>query len=439
MVRRRTYLIWFGAALLTGGALLVILGAFQDGFTKERELLPPPVQPAPDAVPVLERVGRLPGAYQGSQPTVAADLHKRIVVVGLDGSGKGMKLLRWESADAGETWTEPAPFAPWPPKMDFSCDAWLATDHRNRLFLVNVATRLSDRTQVPAVFRRSADGGRTWSEPVRIADLADKTVLGISPNGRRLAVAFLGTKVEVLQSGDTGKTWTLMPPPGLARAVPFGVVIDDEGRVAACWLVSEEGGKTVRSVVCVTQDGGRNWSTTELDRRSLRPQLDHPFNTGRQPALARADGGTPHVAYVADGGVGKPPGLYFRSRRGLAGLDSADPSGRGRCGCGSVPGGCGVGRCRGHRLCRTPAEPSPYLVPGLRDDGKNWSRPLLLSPAREGSLVGPDGFDAVAGFYVGLADSRAGSAHAVWGVAARKDPPRSEIWHARVVWRVGGK
>ncbi len=119
------------------------------------------------------------------------------------------------------------------------------------------------------VCRTSADAGRTWAAPVRIA-WVERLAIGMR-RGPQIAVA--GSAIVVLaishaagdvlawRSADRGLAWTgpvvVNDAPGSAKEGLHAVGASSDGTLLAVWLDHRGAGTTIRSVR--SADGGASW------------------------------------------------------------------------------------------------------------------------------------------------------------------------------------
>jgi hypothetical protein len=448
-------------SLISAGATITIWWLIQrDDWAAADTTAPPPYPPVgADARPIVATSGPLAATTRHpAKPVVAADHRGEVVVLAQDVLHPDRRLAQWRSPDGGESWQEALPLESYPNKPEQFGDPWLETDRRGRFYYVGLSI-VADSDTTRLVFRRSRDAGQTWSAPIEVTKLgADRPVLGVSPNGRHLVIAAStgertappSTKPRrvpnsrqlaaeqaaavrffsgIFVSGDQGRHWErLSGPLGETHAVPFSVVIDDDGRIASSW-VAEGGGS--RSVVSISADRGKTWTDTELVA-SLQPDRNHPFNGERFPVLAVDGRKTLHVAYVGE----KAKELFVRSADTwgdwhdairLSSDDAAEVRMPAAAACGPMVHVTWMER-RGVRW--------QTYYRGSRDHGRLWSETLLISKPRAGSaLVGGDGFDIRGDDdQSSVTDDGLGNVHAVWAVNGRRGVEHGRVWHAIIRW-----
>ncbi|SIO28406.1 hypothetical protein SAMN05444166_3482 [Singulisphaera sp. GP187] len=446
-----------GIIFLFGTLLNAYHKPVDDSTPGDQELLPVPPVFAEQARPVLMDSGPLPATQKTpAKPVVIADHKHRVVVIDHESLDLTMnhRLIQWCSNDRGRSWQQPVILENWPADSAFMADPWLQTDRRGRLFLVH--TTVPDGS---LILRGSVDSGQSWHQPITVAEGADRPVLGISPNGKRLVIAasisertaeypkrplnsddpLLKQKLKaafrhalgIYHSEDRGRHWSRLPEPGgLPHTIPFAVVTDDAGRLAVSGVAEGQGS---RSVVSTTADRGKTWTELELVG-NLQPDRDHPFNGERFPVLAVDGNANLHVAFVA--ALGKE----LLVRRGMNWSRWDDPS---------------MLSTRDPEAVRMPAiaawGPMVHLTwmerqndrwrnyyRGSKDYGRHWSEPLLLSVPHVGTeLINPAGFDRVSDDDQScITDDGTGTAHAVWSVLSPHPveiPGR--VWHATIEWK----
>jgi BNR repeat-like domain len=122
-------------------------------------------------------------------------------------------------------------------------------------------------------FARSENGGKSFSTPVKVAE-ATKLALG-SHRGPRIALAGKTIVISAIKfgegdlmswrSGDGGKTWSqgvrINDVPTSAREGLHGMAASPDGKVWTVWLDLRE--KATRLVGSMSNDGGKTWSTNQ--------------------------------------------------------------------------------------------------------------------------------------------------------------------------------
>jgi hypothetical protein len=129
-------------------------------------------------------------------------------------------------------------------------------------------------------YRRSEDGGETWSGPVRVGDgmpRPDVVHRGmdvqVAASGRRIVAVwqtrgaghFRGGPMATAISADGGATWSAGPNPaegGSTQAQGFiDIAADSEGHFHIVWLDSRGGAQGLR--YARSPDGGLSWSKNQ--------------------------------------------------------------------------------------------------------------------------------------------------------------------------------
>jgi hypothetical protein len=314
------------AAVGLGAVLVSVWFWFHDGELNDERPLPPLVRVADDAKPFLVSSEALP-AHEGeyfAKPVIVADQDYQVVVA-QHLAGDVSRLVQWRSKTDG-TWSEAATLDNGSSQSKFFGDPWMQTDLRGRFYLVYI-----DLDEGRLAFRRSTDQCQTWSTPTVISRYADRPVLGISPSGKHVVIAAslaersknyptkpldgndpqLAAKVAaawdysggIFYSQNYGRSWQRLPGPLLnTHAIPFSVIVDDDGRIASSWIAAIGNAvvgvpATSRSVVCSTDDRGKTWVVSDLVA-DLQPDRNHPFNGERFPVLALGSQGMAYVVYV---------------------------------------------------------------------------------------------------------------------------------------------
>jgi hypothetical protein len=214
------------------------------------------------------------------------------------------------STDGGLTWPE-ASFVSDTPGLTGVVNAGTMNDQpfmtvgpEGEVFIQWIVQEFEpDQSMRPDVWSAvSRDGGRTWSEPVRITDTG--TFRGGVPaatqsGGYVLAVRDVGTTgqgrpLHIARSDDGGATWSVAALEGASARLPTQMVAHQD----TLWLVYGHPGENGRESIHLrrSDDGGATW-TDEV--------LAHSLSTGEtMPAVAVAADGTLFVTYY----LGMPDG-----------------------------------------------------------------------------------------------------------------------------------
>lgn len=437
--------------------LLVAAGLFAIWFLRPASRWAEVTQPAPrpsvpeDTQPALVHSIQLPAlaGFTSAKPVVAADPNRNVLVLayGLTNSPLGSDTLLWRSDDRGNTWNTPVNLTNRAQDGEIIFDPWLETDRRGHFYFVHVL-----RSDGRPFLQRSKDAGATWSHAFPIPwKWCDRPVMSISPNGRELVVA--GSMQEktdkyptgpldpndpdtarkireafrfssgIFVSGNQGESWEKVPPPiDDAHAIPFSVIIDDDGAIAASWIVEGNGS---RSIVTVTQDFGKTWKTTTLVE-SLQPERPHAFNGERFPVLSLDGRAGLHAAYVTAGATAlmirhTPDWKVWHDAKKLSSEVADEVRMAAIDACGSMVHVTWMERVgtNWHVYYR-----------GSRDYGQTWSSPLCLSEAitlSDTSIV--NGFQITSDDdQSSVRDDGTGRIHAVWTMNG------GDVAHAIIDW-----
>lgn len=425
-------------------AWLTLLGAAPAVFA--------PVHAEEMPAPVAATAQRLPGRYNGFEPSVAADPKGRVLIAAIDhrrdkSKKQDPRLIAWRSGDRGVTWSQPRSMG-----NDPMWDVWLQTDPRGGFLVAHI--RILGSFDPPsgigkAVFRRSEDGGRTWKEARILGLNADKTVLAISPSGSRLAVAYIrGGPALVLRSDDRGEHWQKIPRVDFVSDIS-GLAVNDDGTIVAAWTLGAQGFKPKdptsvhKSVLSTTKDAGKTWKDLQLasyaDSQVIPDGVSCNSRWAQNVVVALDGAGAAHAVYCHPAGDKKDYRLLYRRSTDLqvwsdpVFLSSGDVD--------NYRGFPAIAAA-GNRVHVTWMERSGGLFNvwyrGSADGGKHWSKPLPLSrPERPTELLTAKGFKEPGGHYMSLTEDGRGMAHAVWGVAGREGHG-GEIWHCPIHLRPKG-
>ena len=287
------------------------------------------------------------------------------------------------------------------------------------------------------MFIRSADHGRTWTEPVATYGSVawnDKPVLATSRNGVHVYVSWNGPQGGdpwIAQSHDAGATWTQRKIRSNERYFYAydGVVLGD-GTVVLSESSMTYGGSSslvgvVRHHALISRDRGATWQLTRV--ASVRP--------GQPCADCRADYYAGHSSVSSDA-AGRLVFTYDgaatdRGRQRVYVVTSTDAgrtwsaptvlSDRGEHSSSPVVEARGDGDIRLVWMQTADggaADRWDALYVRSRDGGVTWTAPVDISDKGSGaSYKHPNGFEEIYGDYGEIAITSTGRTFAAWGEA----------------------
>lgn len=407
----------------------------------------------PVKAPALAASGFTPQARLGYtsgdqwEPAIAADRFGHVYVLypqylGVPGcpTCPSPTMILLISSDRGATWASPRQIAP---PGSGQWDAQIAVDPLDGR---TVYASWLQNNKSDTVVARSTDYGATWS--VAIADHTnagtDKPILAV--RGQDVYVGYNhAQKVWVSSSHDGGKTFTSVNVNSNAKlgwSLAGGGTIDPAGNVYFSWAgYTQNGGAKgpVNLYVSKSADGGKTWSTKQLDTSGAPPdcsayQCGWAF-LGAQMTMTSDANGTLYALWNA-GQVDKGSERIYFAQSTNAGTTwsaradvSTAPLGASHAFPAIVARGTGDVRIswmdtRAGSLWNTYYRSST-------DGGATWSAEIDLSTYVAGySYILPDGFSFPFGDYYEMDIDDRGTTHAVWGEGLNYDGPGS-IWYAQ--------
>ncbi len=201
----------------------------------------------------------------------------------------------FRSADGGRTWTEP------PVEMLQDCP---------RIIHTRVTTLAADPGDGAVVWagveidglRRSGDQGRTWERVGRGLSSQDIHALGLVPENGRPARLLASTNNDVNLSTDGGATWQ---PLRVGQVLPWSYcrgLAQLPGRPEVVLLGNGDGPPGTAGVVARSTDGGGRWQETRMPGRANSTIWNfavHPAD----PELVYASSVSGEVYRSTDGGA----------------------------------------------------------------------------------------------------------------------------------------
>ncbi len=401
---------------------------------------------AAGAVGVVERVRRDPApGWAGErlvnetgndwEPAIAADPNAPFVYIlhnrygGQDACANGCPdpaMILHVSRDGGRTWRP----------EHFLCRCKGVNGQYDPL--IEVVPQTGDVVAVwmngfEIQFSRSADHGRTWSEPVFIhpdVRWGDKPNMALSADGQDVYVQFNGPTegdAYAAASHDSGVTWSTTRLTTSDRYYfDYGGAVLPSGRVVfAQASFTYAGGREVEGALQVhlfaSDDEGSTWSELLVDELKVGSECTSRtcpadfYDVG--PALAADEDGDLVIVYNGASAPLGPQAVYARSSRdgGLTWSDRVQLSKDGVNA--AFPAAVGEGN-DGARVWFMAQRNARWQVwyRTTTDLGATWSPREKISDATSGTVYKhPNGFDEVYGDYGEIAITSTGDTVAVWG------------------------
>jgi hypothetical protein len=256
---------------------------------------------------------------KGFTPKLAWGRGRSLVVAWADERrvDRAWDIYARRSPDGGDTWEPDQLLSRFPQvtRDDASVRPELIGDGQDRFWVVWLGLR-NGRSSF--YLSRSADGGRTWTDPVALSGQSE-SVFGqrLVRSGELLLLVWQDTRtgkdrIYAVTSGDGGVTWSSptrvdhVPADSRTSAVSAAVVLGPDAEAFVAW----QDGRNGRNDIFVgrSPDGGRTWGTEDM-----RLDMDEPGTAAsRFPRIARAEDGRLAVAWEDDRAGHE--GIYLRVR-----------------------------------------------------------------------------------------------------------------------------
>jgi hypothetical protein len=260
------------------------------------------------------------GGKTWSQPATAIDTAGKAFDPNVEWAGRKSLVVVWSderrgakhfdiyarrSPDGGATWEAEqllSRFAELAPN-DVFARPQLVGDGQGHLWAAWVGVK-SGRSSI--YLNRSADGGRTWTDPAPVTG-SSQSVFGHSLHraGDRMLLVWHDTRTErdrlyAVSSSDAGATWTPpvrvdhLPADAKAETASPAALLSADGEALVAWQDARNGRDDI--FLARSTDGGRTWG-----KEDRRMDADEPGTAvSRYPRLARARDGRVALAWDDD-------------------------------------------------------------------------------------------------------------------------------------------
>jgi len=258
-------------------------------------------------------------AGAGFTPKLGWGRARSLVVVWADErrQERAWDIYARRSPDGGGTWEPEQLLSRFPQQTnaDLYARPEMVGDGQDHFWAVWVGLR-SGRSSL--YLSRSADGGRTWADPVALSGQST-SVFGhrILRSGERLLLVWQDTRtgqdrIYAVASADGGVTWSSptrvdhLPADSQIDASAPAAILGPDGEALVVWQDGRNGRDDI--FVARSPDGGRTWG-----REDTRLDMDDAGTAvSRFPRIARAEDGRLAVAWEDDRAGHE--GIYLRVR-----------------------------------------------------------------------------------------------------------------------------
>lgn len=230
--------------------------------------------------------------YESKNPSIAVDSTNKIHVVWHDKISANLEIVYKSSTNGGGTWSGMTRLT-W--SVGQSREPSIAVDSSNR---IHVVWRDDSPGEYDIFYKRSTDGGTSWSAPKRLSWNAGGSYNpSIATSGNRVHVVWWDvspgdSEIFYKRSTDGGITWS-----GFTRltwmalnSIGPSIATDSGNGVHVVWFDSSPGSFEILYKNSI--DGGSSWS----GRKRLTWSVGGSFN----PAIALDSGNDIHVVWEAD-------------------------------------------------------------------------------------------------------------------------------------------
>jgi hypothetical protein len=289
-----------------------------------------------------------------------------------------------------------------------------------------------------AVFQKSTDHGKTWTDPVHVygnVAWTDKPEVTMSPGGRDVYVSWNGPQGGDLYVGvshDYGATWTQQKLTSSKRyyyaydatVLPDRTVIFSESSLSYSGVGQSVEGPIWHHAI-ISRDNGASWTNVIVDKvpngePCVAAGCYNDFYTGQTSVSTDASG---HLVFAYEGPLVDqgPQRIYVRTSddegRTWGSRKALSVSGENATGPRLASGGLGDVRVW-YMQTANGDDPDAWNVwyRSSTDGGATWTSPVKLSDASSGAgYKTADGFLEVYGDYGEIDITNTGKTVAVWG------------------------
>ncbi len=252
--------------------------------------------------------------FSAREIVVSPDDPREVYVIGSEGWNGGF----YHSSDAGASWTRSSRVA-----VDPTMNPTLPAEARGSSLSTPTNLTLNPRNPrqlyISANWRPvfSEDGGRTWEERVRGADITVHTDIRFS--GDRVYVSAMDE--GTLVSEDQGKSWRALWPRKYDSELSghnWRLAVNNINGVDRIIATASSWNGRHANVVVISEDGGKTFTTTTAGLPKERITANTMWGRGYARALA-VDPSDPLIVYLGidgDPSGNKPGGGIFKSEDG---------------------------------------------------------------------------------------------------------------------------
>lgn len=225
------------------------------------------------------------------------------------------------SGDGGQTWTENSRIKPNyvdNPTLPDATPGGMAKLNRTQNLVISPSNpnHLFAVAEWRPVF--SADGGKTWVEHSRGADISCVSDLRFGKNRVYVTAMDEGCLMSENEGGDWKQLWPRKFEPNISGHAWRVAILPDNGGERILTTLTPWNKRVKNNVVVISDDGGKTYRFSETGLPNYIPVVNVMWGKGYMRALA-VDPGNPNVVYAGIDGdpqPGKSGGGIFKSEDG---------------------------------------------------------------------------------------------------------------------------